>query len=121
MSYRSGTLNAEDRASWGGGELPDVFLGNYSAVPPIPCFALTTEDAHMLQRIQRRGDVLRMRVEMEAKMDGVALSRNLVAEIEGSEKPDEVVVMSGHYDSWDVGCGAQDDLAASVVMTKAIA
>src|SRR6476646_8166430 len=47
-------------------------------------------------------------------------SRNVVAEIVGSEKPDEVVVLGGHIDSWDVGQGAMDDGGGSVAAWEAV-
>jgi Zn-dependent M28 family amino/carboxypeptidase len=55
------------------------------------------------------GQVVTVSLSMEARRGGDADSANVIAEIRGSEKPDEVVVMGGHYDSWDVGQGAHDD------------
>ena len=58
---------------------------------------------------------IQMRLVMGAKTLLDALSANVVAEIPGTEKPDEVVILSGHLDSWDVGQGAQDDGAGTVI------
>ncbi|MCD6049415.1 MAG: peptidase [Verrucomicrobia bacterium] len=79
------------------------------AVPKIPHAAITIEDAEMLQRLQDRGEKPVVRLKMEATTLPDGLSRNVVAEIRGSEKPHEIVLVSGHIDSWDIGQGAQDD------------
>ena len=78
-------------------------------VPQIPHAALTVEDAMMMQRMQDRGQRIRVRLMMEAETLPDAVSRNVVAEIRGWEKPEEIVVLGGHSDSWDVGQGAMDD------------
>ena len=75
----------------------------------IPHAAISIEDAQMLQRMQDRGVTPRLRIKMEAKTLPHALSRNVVAEIPGTEHPEQVVIISGHIDSWDVGTGAMDD------------
>ncbi len=78
-------------------------------VPPIPHAAVTVEDAIMMQRMQDRGQQIRVRLYMEAETLPDVESRNVVAEIRGREKPEEIVVFGGHIDSWDVGQGAMDD------------
>jgi carboxypeptidase Q len=75
----------------------------------IPAAAITVEDAEMMARLSRRNVPIRVRLFMEARDEGQAPSANVVAELVGREKPDEIVIVSGHYDSWDVGCGAHDD------------
>ncbi len=80
----------------------------------IPAAALTVEDAEALRRMDDLGMPIRLRFEMSNEILPDALSHNVMAEITGSELPDEVVVMGGHYDSWDVGHGAHDDGAACV-------
>ena len=77
--------------------------------PKIPTAAITIEGAELLQRMNDRGERPTLRLKMEAKFLPDAESANVVAEIKGSEKPDEVVLIGGHLDSWDVGQGAQDD------------
>ena len=84
-------------------------------VPQIPAAAVTIEDAMMMQRMQDRGQAVRVRLKMEAETLPDAISHNVVAEIVGSEYPDEVVVFGGHIDSWDVGTGAMDDAGGCVV------
>ncbi len=77
--------------------------------PRIPHAALTTEDAERLLRWQRRGATPVLRLRLGARSLPEVLSRNVIAEIRGREKPDEIVVVGGHIDSWDVGQGALDD------------
>ena len=78
-------------------------------VKRIPHAALSVEDAQMLARMQSRGETIRIQLKMEARTLSPAKSRNVIAEIRGSEKPNEIVIVSGHIDSWDVGQGAMDD------------
>jgi len=89
-------------------------------VPQIPSAAITTEDADRLQRMQNRGTKVRLRVKMEAKFLPDADSANVVGEIRGRERPDEIVVVSGHFDSWDVGTGSTDDGGGCVVTWEAL-
>lgn len=77
--------------------------------PQIPAAALTIEGAEMLQRMYDRGERPKVRLKMEARFLPDAESANVVAELKGTEKPDEIVLVGGHYDSWDVGQGAHDD------------
>ena len=90
------------------------------AAPRIPAAALTTEDADRLQRMQDRGTAVRLRLEMGAHFLAEADSFNVVAEIRGRERPDEVVVVGGHVDSWDVGTGANDDGGGCVATWEAL-
>ena len=86
--------------------------GNMSyedGVRKIPHAAITLEDASMFQRIQDRGGKIIVKLKMDAHYIPDGWSRNVVAELRGSEFPDEVIVMGGHIDSWDVGQGAMDD------------
>lgn len=78
-------------------------------IPKIPHAAITMEDAMMLRRIHDRGEKIVLELKMEARMSADRYSRNVIAELPGSEFPEEVVVLGGHIDSWDVGQGAQDD------------
>ncbi len=80
-----------------------------TAAPRIPTAALSVEDAEMLHRMSDRGQQVTVTLRMEAHTEADAPSRNTVAEITGSEHPEQVVVISGHFDSWDVGQGAMDD------------
>jgi carboxypeptidase Q len=88
--------------------------------PQIPAAAVSAEDADRLQRMQNRGTRVRLRLRMEARFLSDADSFNLIGEIRGRELPDEVVVVSGHFDSWDVGTGSTDDGGGCVVSWEAL-
>ena len=89
-------------------------------VRKIPHAAIPVEDAMMLQRMQDRGQKIVVKLKMSAKMFPDAKSRNVIAEIRGSEKPEEIVVIGGHIDSWDVGQGAMDDAGGCMVAWDAL-
>lgn len=89
-------------------------------VPRIPHAAVTIEDALMMQRMQDRGQTVRVRLELEDYWLPDAESRNVVAELRGTEYPDEIVVLGGHIDSWDQGTGAMDDAGGCVAAWDAV-
>jgi carboxypeptidase Q len=89
------------------------------AFPKIPTASVTLEASTQMRRMQARGERIRVHLEMGAKTLPDAPSANVVGEIRGTEKPDEVVILSGHLDSWDVGQGAQDDGAGTVIALEA--
>jgi carboxypeptidase Q len=91
-----------------------------SDVKKIPAAAISAEDADRLQRMADRGSKPVVRLKMDAHFDADAESANVVGEIRGRERPDEVVVVSGHLDSWDVGAGASDDGGGCVVTWEAL-
>ena len=91
-----------------------------SALARIPHAAITVEDAMLLHRIQQRGEQVRLNLYMEARTLPDARSRNVLAELRGRERPDEVVVLGGHSDSWDVGQGAMDDGGGVVAAWEAV-
>ena len=90
------------------------------SVPKIPHAAVTVEDAMMMQRMQDRGHTIRVRLEMQDYWLPDADSHNVVGELVGSEYPEEIIVMGGHIDSWDVGTGAMDDAGGCVVAWEAL-
>ena len=91
-----------------------------TTVRRIPAAAITVEDAEMMHRMQKRGERIRVKLVMSAQKLPDAPSRNVMGEIVGSEKPEEVVVFGGHIDSWDVGRGAMDDGGGVVVAWEAV-
>lgn len=88
--------------------------------PRIPAAAITLEDAERLQRMQDRGTRVVVRLKMDAHMLPDVQSANVIGEIRGREMPDEVVVVGGHFDSWDVGTGSTDDGGGCVVTWEAL-
>lgn len=86
----------------------------------LPAAAVTIEGAELLQRMNDRGEHPKLHLKMEAHFLPDAESANVVAEIKGREKPDEVVVVGGHIDSWDVGAGAHDDGGGCIVSWEVV-
>jgi carboxypeptidase Q len=91
-----------------------------STAARIPAAAITVEDAMLLHRMQARGQRIVVKLVMGARTLPLAPSRNVVAELRGRERPDEVVVIGGHIDSWDVGQGAMDDGGGVVAAWEAV-
>ncbi len=89
-------------------------------VEPIPHAAITIEGAALLQRLADRGEQPVVSLKMDAHFEDDVLSRNVIGEIRGAELPDEVVVLGGHIDSWDVGTGMMDDGGGCVVAWEAV-
>jgi len=88
-------------------------------VPRIPAAAVTVEDAIWLHGLQERGIPVRLKLSMGAQHLEDASSRNLIADLPGRSLPDEAVVVGCHFDSWDVGQGAQDDGAGCLIAWEA--
>jgi hypothetical protein len=89
--------------------------------PRIPAAAITVEDAEWLKRMAAAGETVTVSLYMEARLEADVDSANVVAEIRGRQRPDEVVVMGGHFDSWDVGQGAHDDGCSCMAAWEALA
>lgn len=110
---RSVTPNSQQTPHTGNSRYED-------GVRKIPHAAITVEDAQLIHRMVDRGERVELHLKMEAQTLPDALSRNVMAEIVGSEFPDEIVVFGGHIDSWDVGQGAMDDAGGVVIAWEAI-
>ena len=89
-------------------------------LPQIPAAAITTEDADRFQRLQDRGIRSRVRLSMEARFEADSQSYNVVGELRGRELPQEIVLIGGHFDSWDVGTGASDDGGGCIATWEAV-
>ncbi|XP_068040452.1 carboxypeptidase Q isoform X2 [Anomalospiza imberbis] len=89
-------------------------------VPQIPTACITVEDAEMMSRMSLRGTKIVVHLRMGAKTYPDSLSFNTVAEIVGSKYPEQVVLVSGHLDSWDVGQGAMDDGGGAFISWEAL-
>jgi carboxypeptidase Q len=90
------------------------------AAPKIPAAGIASEDADRLQRMADRGNRIVIRLQMEAHFEADVPSANVVGEWRGRERPDEVVVVGGHLDSWDVGAGASDDGGGVIAAWEAV-
>jgi len=86
--------------------------------PKIPAAALGVPDAELIERLSRRGPV-RIRLNLASTTNDKALAWNISADIQGSTRADEVIVIGGHLDSWDVGTGAIDDASGIAITTAA--
>src|SRR5690606_2408389 len=86
---------------------------------PVPAAALSIPDADQLGRLLARGPVT-VRLALDCGWDGQYTSHNVIGETTGRSRPDEVVLIGAHLDSWDLGTGAVDD-AAGVGITMAAA
>ncbi|MEW6323031.1 MAG: M20/M25/M40 family metallo-hydrolase [Acidobacteriota bacterium] len=130
VQYRSGGASAAARhgavaslvRAVGPVGLRTPHTGNMSyaeGVPQIPAAAIAAEDADRIQRLVDRGQRVRVRLRMEARFQPDVESFNVIGEIRGRERPEEVVLVGGHFDSWDVGTGASDDAVGCVVTWEA--
>lgn len=83
-------------------------------VAPIPALAVSTLDANLLSRIIKTDQQVSLYMRNTSHMLEDVLSYNVIGEITGSEYPDEIILVGGHLDSWDIGTGAHDDGAGCV-------
>jgi len=96
--------------------LPHTGALNYEdGAPRIPAAALAIPDADQLERLTALGPV-RIRLLLTQTVRESAPSWNVVGEIKGGERPDEIVLIGGHLDSWDLGTGATDDGAGTAIV-----
>jgi carboxypeptidase Q len=86
--------------------------------PKIPAGAVTAEDADLIADLVRQGAV-RIKLVLTPQTLPDVESANVIADIKGSEYPEQVIVVSGHLDSWDLGTGAIDDGAGVAVSMEA--
>lgn len=84
------------------------------SLPKIPSVAIGYQDADILIKAIEEEPDLKINIKLSCKTYNDTLSYNLIGEIRGTEFPDEVIVVGGHFDSWDKGCGAHDDGAGCV-------
>jgi carboxypeptidase Q len=89
-------------------------------IPKIPHAAITVEDANLIDRFIQRGETVQFELYMEAETKEDALSHNVIAEYQGTELPDEIIVLGGHIDSWDVGQGVMDDGGGCIAAWEAV-
>ncbi len=100
--------------------LPHTGMTSYEPnVPKIPAAAVSAEDADLLKTLTAQGPV-RMRLTLTPQTLPDTTSYNVIADWKGTEHPEQVVVVSGHLDSWDLGTGAIDDGAGVAVSMQAV-
>lgn len=88
-------------------------------VTRIPAAALSPPDVELIERIARRGQPVRMKLDIQPRLTGKVTTHNVLADIKGREKPEEIVLIGAHLDSWDLGTGALDDGAGIGIVTAA--
>jgi carboxypeptidase Q len=99
--------------------LPHTGLTNYADdAPKIPAGAVTAEDADLIANLVQEGPV-KMKLVLTPQTLPDVESANVIADIKGSEHPEQIVIVSGHLDSWDLGTGAIDDGAGVAVSMEA--
>lgn len=106
--------------SVGGAEyrLPHTGQTDFKDAPKIPAAAMTAEDADLIASLVPQGTV-RMRLLLTPQTLPDAVSYNVIGDLKGSEHPEQIVIVSGHLDSWDLGTGAIDDAAGVAVAMQA--
>jgi carboxypeptidase Q len=113
---RLGAVAALNRSAGGADyRLPHTGALRYADdAPKIPAAAVTSEDAETIAHLAGEGKV-RMRLVLTPQTLPDAVSYNVIADLKGSEHPEQIVIASGHLDSWDLGRGAIDDGAGVVI------
>ena len=105
-------------SNWSGGfGVNKIFGANTKEVPTLD---ISLEDYGMLYRMVENGANPKIRVTAESKDLGKMPAFNTIAEIKGTEKPEEYIVLSAHFDSWDGGTGATDNATGTIVMMEAL-
>ena len=104
--------------NWSAGFGVDKIFG--ASTHTIPTIDIALEDYGLLYRLTESGDKPRISVHTESKERGVVPTFNTIAEIKGSEKPNEYVILSAHFDSWDGGTGATDNGTGTLTMMEAM-
>lgn len=101
--------------------LPHTGMMRYEdGVPKIPHVAIAGEDCLAIEQMLDRGEPVEVRIVTSCRDEGEVPSFNVIGELKGRELPDEIVVIGGHLDSWDVGHGAHDDGVGIVACMEAV-
>jgi carboxypeptidase Q len=101
--------------------VPHTGVMDYNdTIPKIPAAAIGYLDADFLSDELKRNPALKLSLKLNCRTLPDAQSFNVIGEITGTEFPDEIVLVGGHFDSWDVGCGAHDDGAGCVQTMEAL-
>lgn len=118
---RLGAVAALNRSAGGANyRLPHTGVMVYAPdAPKIPAGSIAAEDAMLVDRLQKQGRV-RMHLVLTPQTLEPVTGYNVIADLKGSEHPEQVVIVSGHLDSWDLGTGAIDDGAGVVVSMETV-
>lgn len=104
--------------NWSQGFGVDKIFNAYTS--KIPTVDIALEDYTLLYRLVESGDNPKISIHTESKNLGTVPTYNTIAEIKGTQKPDEYVMLSAHFDSWDGGTGATDNGTGTLTMMEAL-
>lgn len=110
---RSMTTRIDDFPHTGG-------MGYVDTIPKVPAAAMSTKDAELLSKLLATEKRVTVNLKLSAQTLPDVESANVIGELRGTEKPEEVIVIGGHLDSWDKGQGAHDDGAGCVQSIEAL-
>lgn len=110
----AGVITSRAKDAWGAIEIFETY--NTRA----PAIAVSCEDYGLLFRLTENGQNTQVRMNLDAQLMGEQPVFNTIAEIKGSEKPDEYVLLSAHFDSWDGASGATDNGTGTLTMLEAM-
>ncbi|HWJ23268.1 MAG TPA: M20/M25/M40 family metallo-hydrolase [Gemmatimonadaceae bacterium] len=110
----AGIVTSRPKDAWGSIEIFETYDTR------APAIALSCEDYGLVYRLTERGQGPRLRLDLDAELLGERPVFNTIATIRGSEKPDEYVVLSAHFDSWDGSSGATDNGTGTLTMLEAM-
>lgn len=104
--------------NWSAGFGVDKIFG--ANTTKIPIIDIALEDYGLLYRLAEGGDITKISIRADSKETGMQPTYNTIAELKGSEKPNEYVMLSAHFDSWDGATGATDNGTGTMVMMEAM-
>jgi hypothetical protein len=110
----AGIVTSRDKDAWGTIEIFETYNTK------TPAIALSCEDYGLVFRLTEHGDQPKLRLDLDSQLLGEQPIFNTVAMIKGSEKPDEYVMLSAHFDSWDGSSGATDNGTGTLTMLEAM-
>jgi carboxypeptidase Q len=110
----AGVLTNDWTGGWG------TEFVHMAMTPAVPILNVTCEDYGLLHRLAGRGQGPVLRVDAQAEYTGAAQAMNTVAMVRGRRLPNEYVVLSAHFDSWDAASGATDNATGTLVMMEAM-
>jgi carboxypeptidase Q len=114
LAGAAGVLTSDWSGGWGAEYV------HMAMTPIVPVLNVTCEDYALLYRLADRGQGPAIRVDAQAQYTGEAPAANTVAMVRGRRLPDEYVVLSAHFDSWDAASGATDNASGALVMMEAM-
>lgn len=89
--------------------VPHSGVTSFNDQTPIPAVGIGLQDADLLSDLLKKESTVEVNIQLSCKHMGKRIAHTVIGEIKGSEKPDEIILVGGHLDSWDIGEGAHDD------------